>query len=293
MSQTSLAVKPGSSDRKSAFPWGGMRDGVVWTVLLIYGILTLYPLFWLGISAFKNTEDFFNRPFGLPQTWRFDNFARAWEASNMGTAFFNSVLVSALSLALTLFVSALASYVLARFSFRLKGWVMTFFVVGMLIPIHSTLVPLFIMMREMKLLNTYAALVLPYTAFALPTAIFVLAAYMLSFPKDVEEAAFIDGTGRWGVFFRMILPISMPAISTVSIISFLHFWNDFSFALVFISKSAMKTLPLSVAILADSSQTDFGLTMAAMVLAVVPTIAIYLMFQDRIMKGMTAGAVKG
>jgi len=293
MNNTSVAVEPKSTSGKSPFPWGKFRDGIVWTVLLIYGILTLYPLFWLGISAFKDTSDFFNRPFGLPQTWRFDNFGRAWEASNMGTAFFNSVLVSVLSLALTLFVAALASYVLARFSFRLKGWVMTFFVVGMLIPIHSTLVPLFIMMKEMKLLNTYAALVLPYTAFALPTAIFVLAAYMMSFPKDIEEAAFIDGTGRWGVFFRMILPISTPAISTVSIISFLHFWNDFSFALVFISKSAMKTLPLSVAILADSSQTDFGLTMAAMVLAVVPTIVIYLLFSEQIMKGMTAGAVKG
>lgn len=269
------------------------KEALVWSGLTVYGILTIYPLYWLIISAFKDTMDFFNRPFGLPSTWHFDNFARAWEASKMGTAFLNSVVVSIGSLLLTLLVAALSSYVLSRFQFRLKGWVMAFFVVGMLIPIHSTLVPLFILMKQMSLLNTYWALILPYTAFALPTAIFVLAAYMTSIPKEIEEAAFIDGTGLWGVFFRMILPMSVPAISTVSIISFLHYWNDFSFALVFISKSSMKTLPLSIAILADSSQTDFGLTMAAMVLAVVPTIAIYLLFQEQIMKGMTAGAVKG
>jgi len=287
-SVTALQKPAGASP--TAIKW---KEAILWSGLVVYGILTLYPLYWLFISAFKDTQDFFNRPFGLPASWRFDNFARAWEASKMDTAFLNSVLVSVGSLALTLLVAALASYVLSRFQFRMKGWVMAFFVVGMLIPIHSTLVPLFILMKQMSLLNTYWALILPYTAFALPTAIFVLAAYMTSIPKEIEEAAFIDGTGLWGVFFRMILPMSVPAIATVSIISFLHYWNDFSFALVFISKTSMKTLPLSIAILADSSQTDFGLTMAAMVLAVVPTILIYLLFQEQIMKGMTAGAVKG
>lgn len=291
MNQPSVTAATKSDMRPPAA--GKWKNGIVWSGLAIYGILTIYPLYWLLISAFKDTMEFFNRPFGLPEVWRFDNFSRAWEASKMGTAFMNSVLVSIGSLVLTLLVAALASYVLSRFQFKLKGWVMVFFVVGMLIPIHSTLVPLFILMKQMSLLNTYWALILPYTAFALPTAIFVLAAYMTSIPKEIEEAAFIDGTGVWGVFFRMILPMSLPAISTVSIISFLHYWNDFSFALVFISKTSMKTLPLSIAILADSSQTDFGLTMAAMVLAVIPTILIYLVFQEQIMKGMTAGAVKG
>ncbi|MCM3129692.1 carbohydrate ABC transporter permease [Paenibacillus provencensis] len=264
-----------------------------WFVLFLYGILTLYPFVWLVTSAFKTNEDFYNRPFGLPEVWRWENFSVAWESSNLGNAFNNSMIVSMGSLALTLFISALASFVLARFSFRWKGIMLAFFVIGMLIPIHSTLVPLFILMKQMLLLNTYWALILPYTAFALPTAIFILTAYLTSIPRDIEEAAFMDGTGLWGLFFRIMLPMSLPALSTVTILSFLHAWNDFSFALVFINKTELKTLPLAIANFADGYQTDYGLTLAAMTLSIIPTVLLYLLFQEQMMKGMTAGAVKG
>ncbi|WP_425436257.1 carbohydrate ABC transporter permease [Paenibacillus rigui] len=284
------SVSPYKSGSGTAKKW---KSAIFWTLLTIYGLLTLYPLFWLFISAFKTNAEFMNRPFGLPEAWQLDNFARAWKSSKMGTAFANSVIVSVVSLVFTLFISALASFVIARLKFRFKGWIMGFFVVGMLIPIHSTLVPLFILMKQMSVLNTYWALILPYTAFALPTAIFVLTAYLTSVPKEIEEAAFIDGTGLWGVFLRIMLPISLPALSTVTILSFLHSWNDFSFALVFISKSTLKTLPLSIATFADGYQTDYGLTLAAMTIAVIPTILVYLAFQEQVMKGMTAGAVKG
>lgn len=264
-----------------------------WFLLLLYGIVTLYPFVWLVTSAFKTNEDFYNRPFGLPEVWKWENFTVAWESSNLGNAFNNSMIVSIGSLALTLFISALASFVLARFAFRWKGIMLAFFVIGMLIPIHSTLVPLFILMKQMFLLNTYWALILPYTAFALPTAIFILTAYLTSIPRDIEEAAFMDGTGLWGLFFRIMLPMSLPALSTVTILSFLHAWNDFSFALVFINKTELKTLPLAIANFADGYQTDYGLTLAAMTLSIIPTVLLYLLFQEQMMKGMTAGAVKG
>ncbi|GAK40645.1 carbohydrate ABC transporter permease [Paenibacillus urinalis] len=264
-----------------------------WFVLLLYGIVTLYPFVWLVTSAFKTNEDFYNRPFGLPEVWKWENFTVAWESANLGNAFNNSMIVSIGSLALTLFISALASFVLARFAFRWKGIMLAFFVIGMLIPIHSTLVPLFILMKQMLLLNTYWALILPYTAFALPTAIFILTAYLTSIPRDIEEAAFMDGTGLWGLFFRIMLPMSLPALSTVTILSFLHAWNDFSFALVFINKTELKTLPLAIANFADGYQTDYGLTLAAMTLSIIPTVLLYLLFQEQMMKGMTAGAVKG
>jgi len=264
-----------------------------WIFITIYGILTIYPLFWLIISAFKSNAQFFNEPFSLPNQWVFDNFITAWTTSKMGIAFRNSTIVSLASLLFTLLLSGLTSYVLARFNFRLKGLTMLFFVVGMLIPIHSTLVPLFILMKQLSILNTYWALILPYTAFALPTAIFILTAYLSTIPKEIEEAAYIDGTSLWGVFFRIMLPISLPALSTVSILTFLHSWNDFSFALVFISKSSLKTLPLAVSNFADGFQTDYSLTLAAMTLSVIPSIVVFLLFQEQVMKGMTAGAVKG
>jgi len=264
-----------------------------WIFITIYGILTIYPLFWLILSSFKSNAQFFSEPFALPNQWMFDNFITAWTTSKMGVAFRNSTLVSIITLLFTLLLSGLTSYVLARFNFKLKGLTMLFFVVGMLIPIHSTLVPLFILMKQLSILNSYWALILPYTAFALPTAIFILTAYLSTIPKEIEEAAYIDGTSLWGVFFRIMLPISLPALSTVSILTFLHSWNDFSFALVFISKSTLKTLPLAVSNFADGFQTDYSLTLAAMTLSVIPTIIVFLLFQEQVMKGMTAGAVKG
>ncbi|MDU4696944.1 MAG: carbohydrate ABC transporter permease [Paenibacillus sp.] len=286
---TAGKVKPSGGVRI----WAKPGRGLFWVLLTVYGVVTLYPFFWLVISAFKTNADFYARPFGLPQVWHGDNFTRAWESSRLGTAFGNSLIVALGSLVLTLFIAALTSFILARFQFRWKGGVLTFFVIGMLIPIHSTLVPLFILMKQMSLLNTYWALILPYTAFALPTAVFVLTAYLTSVPRELEEAAFIDGTGLWGLFFRIMLPMSVPALATVTILSFLHSWNDFSFALVFINKTALKTLPLAIANFADGYQTDYGLSLAGMTLSVIPTVILYLLFQEQMMKGMTAGAVKG
>lgn len=262
-------------------------------LLTIYALLTIYPLIWLFISSFKSNQEFYGKPFALPSVWQFENFARAWKIAGIGTALTNSVIVTLASMALTLFLGTLAAYVLSRLQFKLKGFVMALFVLGMLIPIHSTLVPLFIMMKKMMILDTHWALILPYTAFELPVAIFVVAAYLTSVPKEVEEAAMIDGNGYWGIFFRVIFPLSVPAMATVAILAFLRFWNDFAFALVFINKQALKTLPLSLSIFSDGFGTDYSLTMAAMTIAVIPTIIIYLIFQEQIMKGMVAGAVKG
>ncbi|AHV95127.1 carbohydrate ABC transporter permease [Paenibacillus sabinae] len=262
-------------------------------VLLAFSLVTLYPLLWLFISSFKSNQDFFGSPFALPSVWQFENYTRAWEIGGIGSAFLNSVVVSVLSLVLTLFLGTLTAFIVSRLEFRFKGLIMMLFVLGMLIPIHSTLVPLFILMKSLGILDTYASLILPYTAFELPIAVFVVAAYLTSVPKELEEAAMIDGTGYWGIFFRIIVPLAVPAMATVSILGFLRFWNDFAFALVFINDQALKTLPLSLSLFSDGYGTDYSLTMAAMSIAVIPTIIIYLLFQNYIMKGMVAGAVKG
>ncbi|SMF91843.1 carbohydrate ABC transporter membrane protein 2, CUT1 family (TC 3.A.1.1.-) [Paenibacillus uliginis N3/975] len=268
-------------------------SGLVKLLLLAYSLITLYPLYWLFISAFKTNQDFFNNPYGLPVEWMKENIVRAWDLGNMGRAMLNSTIVTITSVLLTIVLSLLAAYVLARFQFRFKKVVMALFLAGMLIPIHSTLVPLFLMMKEIGLLNSYGALILPYTAFELPIAIFLAMAYMISIPREVEEAAMIDGNGWWGIFGRIILPLCTPIVATISILAFLRFWNDFSFALVFINSQALKTLPLSLSLFSDGFGTDYSLTMGAMAIAVIPTIVIYLILQEQIMKGMVAGSVKG
>ncbi len=286
------ALRPGSpANLKNA----GMKTakGIKAILLACYAAVTLYPLYWLFISAFKTNADFLNNPYSLPAQWMVENITRAWDLGKMGTAMWNSTVVTVSAVLLTLVTGALAAFVLARFSFKLKGAVMGLFLLGMLIPIHSTLVPLFMIMNKTGILDTHWALILPYTAFELPIAIFLTAAYMGSIPKEVEEAAMIDGTGLWGIFGRIMFPLSLPVLSTVTILAFLRYWNDFAFALVFISKQSLKTLPLSLSLFSDGFGTDYALTMGAMAIAVIPTIIIFLIFQEQIMKGMVAGAVKG
>lgn len=273
--------------------WKKGLSGLLKLLLLVYAAATLYPLYWLFISAFKSNQDFFNNPYGLPKQWMFDNIARAWDLGNMGRAMLNSAFVTVVSVLLTVLLGTLAAYVLSRFTFRFKGLATGIFLLGMLIPIHSTLVPLFITMKNVGLLDTYWSLILPYTAFELPIAIFLTIAYMSSIPREIEEAAMIDGNGWWGVFGRMIFPLCLPIIATVTIMAFLRFWNDFSFALVFINSQELKTLPLSLSLFSDGYGTDYSLTMGAMAVAVIPTILIYLIFQEQIMKGMVSGSVKG
>lgn len=262
-------------------------------LLVVYAVLTLYPLYWLIISAFKTNEDFFRHPYALPQVWMKDNLIRAWELGKMGRAMMNSALVTVVAVILTLLLGILAGYVLSRFEFQLKKLVIGLFLVGMLIPIHSTLVPLFLMMKKIGLLDTYGALILPYTAFELPITIFLAIGFMASIPREIEEAAMMDGSGWWRIFGRIIFPLCTPIVATISILAFLRFWNDFSFALVFINSQSLKTLPLSLSLFSDGFGTDYSLTMGAMAIAVIPTIVIYLILQEQIMKGMVAGSIKG
>ncbi|MFX3632619.1 MAG: carbohydrate ABC transporter permease [Candidatus Pristimantibacillus sp.] len=293
MSTSTISPAHSASSSRSGGGTRKLKSGLLAIGLTVYAVVTLYPLLWLFSSALKTNEEFFSRPFGLPEVWNWSNFSRAWKVADMGTAYINSTIVTVLALAITLVLGALCAYVLSRFQFRGKLLIMAIFMMGMLIPIHSTLVPLFILMNKIDILNTYAALILPYTAFELPIAIFVCVAYMNTFPKEIEEAAMIDGSGYWGIFLRMMLPLSLPALATVGILAFLRYWNDFSFALVFMSDPKLKTLPLSLSVFATGYSTDYKLTMAAMALAVIPTIIVYLLFQEQVMKGMTAGSVKG
>ncbi|WP_214626796.1 carbohydrate ABC transporter permease [Paenibacillus agaridevorans] len=273
--------------------WRKPVSGVVKALLLVYAAVTLYPLYWLMISAFKSNQEFFNRPYAWPQNFQIDNITRAWDLGKMGQALINSTIVTLAAVVLTIVLGTLAAYALERFTFKMNNVIKGIFLLGMLIPIHSTLVPLFIFMNKIGLLDTYWSLILPYTAFELPIAIFLGMAYLASIPREVEEAAMIDGNGWWGVFGRIIFPLCLPVISTVTILAFLRFWNDFSFALVFINSQALKTLPLSLSLFSDGFGTDYSLTMGAMFIAVIPTIVIYLIFQEQIMKGMVAGSVKG
>ncbi|WP_252315956.1 carbohydrate ABC transporter permease [Sinobaca sp. H24] len=270
-----------------------LRKSFIYIILILFALVNGYPILWMVMNSFKTSQDFSLNPFGLPENWVFSNFTEAWFTANIGTFFFNSVLVGIGAVVIAIFTGALASFFLARFQFKGKNFIYGFLVVGLLIPIHSTLVPMYILMQNLGILNTYWALIFPYVAFNLPITIFLLTSFMRSFPKEIEESAIMDGCGTFRIFWSIILPMTKPAIATAVIINFINNWNEFAFALVLISDEALQTLPLGLANFAGAYTTNYPAQMAGLTLVLIPTIIFYLLMEKQIVQGMTQGAVKG
>ncbi|OPJ54719.1 carbohydrate ABC transporter permease [Clostridium oryzae] len=261
-------------------------------ILILFGLLNIYPLIWMALTSFKTNQQISTNTFSLPTSFHFENYAHAWKTANIGTYFINSAFVAIISIIVTVLLGAMAAYILAKFKFKLRGFIYTLFMFGMLIPVHSLLVPLFIQMRFLHLLNTRWALIFPYVAFAFPITIFILESFMRAFPNDIEEAAVIDGCSIPRLFLKIILPMTRPAIATVVILDFLNNWNEFAFALVLVSNDKLKTLPIGLVNFIGGFSSDYAQMMAAMVISALPTIILYFFLQDYIIKGMTQGALK-
>ncbi|MFD2924918.1 carbohydrate ABC transporter permease [Halobacillus naozhouensis] len=269
------------------------KNTIIYIILTLFAIVNAYPIVWMVINSFKSEQEFAVNQFGFPSEFVLENYVSAWNTANFGVLFKNSIFICLAATLITVFIGALASYFLARFSFKMNKIVYTLFLFGMLIPIHATLVPMFILIRNLGLLNSSVTLLFPYIAFNLPITIFILTSFMKAFPKDIEESAIMDGCGIFRIFWSIILPMSRPALATVVILNFINNWNEFSFALVLINDPNLQTLPLGLASFAGQFTTDYGAQMAGLTMTLVPILAFYLLLEKEIVKGMTAGAVKG
>ena len=262
-------------------------------VLGMASIITLYPLIWMLYTSLKSNKDISMSTFALPATLHFENYANAWKQANIGTYFINSIIVSVTAIIFTVFIGAAAAFILSKFRFSMQKGVYSIFIVGMLIPLQSILVPLFIQMRTLRLLDSLWSLILTYTAFGLPITIFIMESFMRAFPDEILEASIIDGSPIYKMFLKIILPMTKPAIASVVILNFLNNWKEFSFALIFISVEQKKTLPLGLYNFLGAETSNYAGLMAALVISSIPVIAIYLLLQKQVIDGMTAGAVKG
>ncbi|RCW62756.1 carbohydrate ABC transporter permease [Saliterribacillus persicus] len=269
------------------------KKGTIYLILILFTIVNAYPILWMIMNSFKTGQEFAFDPFGLPNEWVFVNYVDAWVTANIGSYFFNSLFVGITALFICILIGSLASYFLARFDFKGRNMLYGFFVVGLLVPIHATLVPMFILMQKLGFMNTHLALIFPYIAFNLPITIFLLTSFMRSFPKEIEESAIMDGCSVFRIFWSIILPMSRPALATAVILNFINNWNEFSFALVLINDDALSTLPLGLANFAGQYTTNYTAQMAGLTLVLIPTILFYLIMEKQIVNGMTQGAVKG
>ncbi|MFC6332772.1 carbohydrate ABC transporter permease [Paenibacillus septentrionalis] len=266
---------------------------LAYSFLGLFAIFNIIPIFYMIVGSFKTEQEYAASPFAMPKAFEFSNYSKAWEIANMDVYFLNSLIITFVSLIVTVLLGALAAFFLSRFEFKLRGAVYAIFLLGMLVPIHATLIPIFMIMKNLSLLDTYLSLILPYTAFHLSLTIFILEGFMRGFPRDLEESAVMDGAGIYRIFWSIMLPITRPAIATVVILNFIYNWNEYLFALVLISSESLKTLPLGIANFVGVETASLTLQMAALTIALVPIIIFYLLLQKQLVNGMVAGAVKG
>jgi len=260
-----------------------------------YLLIILYPFLFVIFSSFKtNNQDIASNPFGLPGSISFDNYVNAWVNAKISTYFLNSLYIGVLAACVSILFAAMLSFAVTRMRYnKISAIVFQLILLGMLIPNNSLLLPIYGIMRKLDILDTHMALILPYVANAIPFSVVILAAFMRSLPGEIEEAAVIDGLSSAGLFARIIIPLTIPAIVTVFIINFLGNWNEFLLANYFLSNDALKTLPVGMVGFRDAYNTNYAQMSAGIVFSVVPVMIIYAILQEQIIEGVTAGSVKG
>lgn len=274
--------------RKSIICWI-----IAFALAIFYLIVSVMPFIFMVLNSFKEKFEMLTKGvFNLPDSLNFANYKEVL-TGGFGRYFMNSVIVLTVSLVLLLFISACASYPLARFKFKLANPIYAAIVACMSIPVHITLIPVFKMSRATGLYDSIWALIGPYIAFAVPISVFILTSFMKEIPREIEESAEIDGCGKIQMFFSIILPLAKPGLATLAIYNGVNMWNEFSFAYTLTQSSENRTLPLAIWEFQGQYSMNTPMIMAVLTLTLLPMIIMFIIFQDKLVKGMTAGAVKG
>ena len=265
------------------------------TVLIGWAVTVIFPMIWMIYSSFKTDQELFFSPWGPPVELQWDNFARAWTKAHVGDYLLNTLIVVVPALLLTLIISAMAAYVLARFEFVGRRFLFYMFLSGMLFPVFLALVPLFNLVNQLKMLNTFHGLILVYIAYSLPFTIFFLTGFFKTLPTEIEESAIMDGANPYQVFFKVMLPMASPGLISMGIFNFLGMWNQYVLPLVLISDESKYMLSQGLAFMLFKQfyENDWSALFAALTIIMVPTLIVYITFQKQIQDGITTGALKG
>lgn len=261
-------------------------------VLILLGLVAFLPILSLLMNAFKSTAELGINPLGIPQTWRFENFTEAWEGGRYATILRNSIVITSSTILGTLAIAGPAAYALARLKLRGSNIITFYFLVGTSVPAQLFIVPLFIMWRDLDLLNTHLGLVIIYCGLSAPFATYLLRSYFISLPEEFIEAARIDGASNLQIFLRIIMPLSWPGFLTAGLVVGLRSWNEFLFAVTFLNDPEMKPISTGLYAFQTRYSRDWGLTNAGAVIMVLPVIVMFLFLQRRFIEGLTQGGLK-
>jgi ABC-type glycerol-3-phosphate transport system permease component len=271
-----------------------LRKGYTHVFLMLCSLLIIVPVIWVFINSLKNSKDILLKPLSFPDKITLSNYGRAWNDAGLGIGFLNSIFVTFITVFLIVIISAMAAYPLSRKTFRFRGFVEKFFLMGLMLPTFLAMAPLFLLVNGMGLVNTHLGLILVYVAYSLSFTIFMLIAFFKQIPHSLEEAAIIDGCGPYLVFWKVIFPLAKPGLISAAIFNFVGIWNEYILALILLSNDSIKTLPVKLAniMMVQQYHTDWGALYAGIVLSFIPVVVFYLIFQRKLIEGSTAGAVK-
>lgn len=267
---------------------------ILYIGLIIVAVFQIYPLVWLFKFSLKsNAEVFGLSPFALPQEPRWENYIRVWTEGNINMYFFNSVWITAVSVLLTILLASFVTFAITRMNWKLNKLVLGLFMVGLMVPIHSAIIPLFAFFLDLNLIDHPLSIILSYTAFNLPLTIMILLGFYYTLPREIEEAAVVDGCSIHRIFFQITLPMTTPVLATTAIINMIYNWNEFIFVNTFISSDKFKTLTVGIQNFIGQYLTDWGAIGATLMISIIPILIAFLILSNRIVEGIAAGSVKG
>lgn len=261
-------------------------------IMTCYVLAILYPLFNMIISSFKSTRDIIRTPLALPKEINIKNYVDVWVNKNFGKYFFNSLLLTSIAMFFVVLLGSMAGFGLSRYRFKGNTLLYMLFLSGIMLPLKAAVIPLFMIIKTLNLMNHPLSVLLVFIAMGIPSTVFILSGFMRTIPHELEQAARIDGCSDLRIYSQIIMPICMPSIALVTIYNAVPIWNDFFFPLVFLRSDAYKTLPLGLSSFIGQHSTKWELLFTGLCIAIIPMIILYLFMSKYFIKGMTSGAIK-
>lgn len=263
-----------------------------YSILLIFAVIFFVPVIWVWSSALKSSIEIARDPFGLPETWRWENIRKAWDVGHFDRYMGNTVIYCVAIVGGVVILAALAGYALALLPIPARGAILMIFVLGLMVPFQSVMIPIYYLLRDINLLETYWAFILPGIALRLPFGIFLMRGFFRGLPPELRDAARVDGASEWSVFRQIMLPLSIPGLATLIVFQFIWTWNQFLMPLVFVQSDDLRPVSLGTMFFFGRFSADRGMIAAGVTISMLPMLVLYLLLQRRFIEGITAGALK-
>lgn len=271
---------------------GGLSKSIIYVLLIVYLLNVLVPFFMMVMNSFKPMRDLFLRPFSLPSHFVTTNFIMAWKQAGIGTGYKNSAVVASATVVGVIILSSMFAYAISKYAFPMRKFLFSYAILGLALPARLAVIPLFLLLKNLNLTNSLFGLIIIYTAVNLPFSIFLLKNFIDDIPNELLEAARIDGATPVQVYRKVILPLAKPAISIVSIVTFVNVWNDFFFPLIFLNDKSKATITMAVSTFFGEYSNRWDLLFAGLTLAIAPSLILYFFLSRQFIAGMTQGAIK-